>query len=37
MLVYVHVITKTVIFVAFTSLEYHCALIRNNDDSRDFI
>jgi len=37
MQVYVHVVTKTVQFVAFNSLEYHSALIQNNDDSRDFI
>jgi len=36
-LVYVHVVTKTVLFDDHTSLEYNSASILNNYDSRDFV
>jgi len=37
MLLYVPVVTKTVLFDALTSLEYNSAFIQNNYDSRDFV
>jgi len=36
MLVYVHVVAKTVLFDARTAIEYNGAFIQNDFDSRDF-
>jgi len=34
---YVHMVTKTVLFDALSTLEYNSAFIRNNYDSPDFV